>query len=152
MDNQDSEKASRITHFRNLMAIVYADGDPHWMEKPFIQCMVEKWGVSSEEIKEVMNDPCAIPFNLPDCNSARAVQLIELAMAVVIDGEIVESEKTLYNNLGGKLQYSSEIIDSVLELADLARDEKMNINGVAQMWIMESMMRKHGLNWCESRI
>lgn len=117
-DSRDKKK--RLSHIRNLVMIAAADGVIDEDEIELIVNIGAKIGLTSSEIKRIINRPESISFTPPTTFAERVEQMYDLVLLMMIDGEIHENELGLCvlfaKGLGFKSIIVSDIIDDIIEM------------------------------------
>lgn len=109
-----SEKKRRLSHIKNLMEVGFADGRLDKEELDLIFKIGIRSGLSAEELNRVFTRPESIKFYPPESIQERIVQLHDMVMVMMIDGDIDENELLFCKMTALKLGFKQSIIDVMI--------------------------------------
>ena len=110
MDNQHQEKLSLL---QDLIALSKADNNVSFMETQFISSIALGLGVSSDELKKIIESP--IKYNPQDREIDRIIQFYRLLLLMSVDTDHHEKEVEFCKNLGLKMGLNPIAINEVIK-------------------------------------
>jgi len=112
---QSSEKKKRLSHIRNIIAVMAADGKVQPEELAFLMKVGKRWGISEQEIQRILKDPASIKFYVPKSNKERIQQMLELTMMMMVDGDIDATEMMVCKAAAVQLGFKPAIVDKMIK-------------------------------------
>lgn len=109
------DKKKRKSHFKNLLAVAMADGKLDNIEFDYIMTLANKCYMSQDEVQRVIDHPEQITFYPPKTNSERFDQIYDLVTVMLVDGKVVERERSLCKVFAMKLGFKVAIVDKLVE-------------------------------------
>jgi tellurite resistance protein len=116
MENRAQEQSIKLEHFSNLVAVAHSDGFLDNEEKDFLAERAEEYGLSQEEVQEVMNKAEELKFIVPLNFEEKEDQLADIVYMAMIDGVVHEKEYELCLSIAQKLDFEQADLDHVIEL------------------------------------
>ncbi len=116
MGNRTQERSVKLEHFSNLVAVAYSDGFLDNSEKDFLTERAEEYGLSDEEVDDVMKNAEELKFIVPLNFEEKEDQLADIVYMAMIDGVVHEKEYELCLSIAQKLDFGKEDLDHVIEL------------------------------------
>ena len=110
MDNQHQEKLSLL---QDLIALSKADNNVSFMETQFINSIALGLGVSSDELKKIIESP--IKYNPQDREIDRIIQFYRLLLLMGVDTEHHKSEVDFCKQAGLKMGLNPIAIEEVIK-------------------------------------
>lgn len=131
------EKKKRMNHMLNLLSVACADGKLEQSEVDMIVKIGARIGISSDELKRVIERPDSIKFTAPENDYERIALLYDMVLVMLVNGDIDEEEEIYCKNMAMKFGLSPKIIDllvsKIIEMAkknvetDKAVDQLINV-------------------------
>ncbi len=112
LGNVDS--AGRKSHFKNLVAMMLADGVIHENEKRLLGLLGVKCGLNQAEIDEVMSNPEQVEFVRPETMHERVSQLLEMVAMMLVDGSMHPDEDTLCKSVAMKMGFRPAFVEKMV--------------------------------------
>ncbi len=109
-------KKIKLEHFENLVAVAYADGKLTQEEIDLLAENASRYGLTKEEIEEVIERAEKLQFIIPQNSEDREEQLIESIHMAMIDGEVHEKEYQLCLQIALKLDFDEKYLNNIIEL------------------------------------
>ena len=111
-----SEKIIQIEHFRNLVAVAFADGFLDEDEEDFLYDKADELELPYDEVDEIIKNAKSLKFIVPINIQDREDQLADIVFIAMIDGEIHEREYDLCLSIAQKLDLTKSDLDEAIEL------------------------------------
>jgi len=109
------DKKARMSHVRNVIAVAFADTVLTKDEEELIFRIGNRVGLTNEELKRILIRPNSISFTPPRTNPERVIQLLDMVLVMMVDGEINEREYAICKLTAIKLGFRHEIIDKMID-------------------------------------
>lgn len=109
------DKRKRKSHFKNLLAVAYADGNLENVEFDYIMLLAQKCYTTEDEVRRVIDHPQEIDFVPPKTARERFDQVYDLVTVMLVDGEIHPKEMKLCKTFAIKLGFRPQIVDDLVE-------------------------------------
>ena len=106
----------KIEHFKNLVAVAIADGFWHQNEKKLLKSRAEQYGLSTQDVDQILEDAENLQFVVPQNIIDREAQLKDAVNMALIDGFFHKDEYQLCVNLANRLGFSQRSVDQAIEL------------------------------------
>ena len=107
----DEQKKSFIKILSSLAAI---DSDFDKDEKAFLIEMAEEWGVSGNELDDIVNSSEIPNIEVPKNENDRIEELAVLIGMMMIDGKIYEEEFQLCSLVAMKFGFKPDIVNTII--------------------------------------
>lgn len=107
---------TRTEHFKNLVAVAYADGYLDHDEEDFLYDKAEEIGIPFEHVEEIVKDAESLEFLVPMNMEEREDQLADIVYMSMIDGELHDKEYELCLTISQKLGFEKKDLDEAIEL------------------------------------
>ena len=104
------------THFLNLYSMALADMEFAENEIATFYSIVEKRGMSKDEVDYIILNPATAKFTIPESLSDKVEYLYDYAKMVLADGKIEESEISTLEKFCLKFEFEPQNISSIREL------------------------------------
>ncbi len=120
-------KKTRIAFLAGMMT---ADGKIDEKEQAFLRRKAIKIGLSSDEVKKIINDSLFGNFEpeVPEDPEERYTLLIDLVIMMLIDGHIDDKEMDLCRSKCVSLGFSENIIPIMIDIITQANDKGLSYN------------------------
>lgn len=113
------------SHFKNLLELAMIDGDFDDNEQQHLIERAEGWGLKKSDIDAVLKNPNGVERVFPDSHDDRLLQLFDLIVMMVADGDILEIEMDYVQTLAVHMGFSASAAPKMLEqLCESARAEE----------------------------
>lgn len=86
------ETKEKKRNFMHLFALAHSDGYMDENERQMLIKMGQKWGLSTKDMSEAINNPQAIEHLKPKNLDSGVKQMIDLVEMMLVDGQISERE------------------------------------------------------------
>lgn len=106
----------RKEHFKNLVAVAYADGYLDEDEEDFLYDKADEIGIPYEEVEDIMDNAKNLEFMVPMNMEDREDQLADIVYMSMIDGDLHEKEYELCLSISKKLGFEQKDLDEAIEL------------------------------------
>ncbi len=106
--------ATRIEHFRNLLSLSAVDGKIEHVERVALSKIAFEWGIPLDRLNFMINKASEYIFLIPQNNEDREKQLEQMISLAKVDGEFAPAELELIKMVGGKLGFSNEELDQII--------------------------------------
>lgn len=132
------DKKKRLSHIKNLVALAASDGEIDKNELDLIFKVGARVELSRDELLRIIQRPSSIDFKAPDNFRERIVQLYDMVLIMMIDGEIHDNEIALCKITAMRLGFKHQIIDKmVVDVID------MIIRGLALDIVLSNLERQY---------
>ena len=115
------EKKSAL---RNAVAVMLADGKIEDNELTMLGLVCKRLGLQPAVLKEIMENPQAVEFVVPQSNAEKAAQLVDVIFMMMIDGDIDQKEFALCQGMAVSFGLDPAIVGKVI--TDVAATIKNN--------------------------
>jgi uncharacterized tellurite resistance protein B-like protein len=115
------EKKSAL---RNAVAVMLADGKIEDNELAMLGLICKRLGLQPDVLKEIMENPQAVDFVVPQSNQEKAAQLVDVIFMMMIDGDIDQKEFDLCRGVAVSFGLDPAIVGKVI--LDIAAAIKNN--------------------------
>ncbi|MFC2113730.1 hypothetical protein ACFLRI_00120 [Bacteroidota bacterium] len=102
------------SHFTNLMTVAMADGKLAEAEYNYLLRLGEKFFMSEEDVKNVMENAKHYSFVAPSQKAERTEQLKDLVAMLLIDGKILAEEINMCKKFALALHYKPEVVVKIV--------------------------------------
>ena len=115
------ELSDKIQICKVVAQAILADAQITDSERAFIDKLMDKYELDEEQRKDVLNrnigdDPAAMAEEIDSFDSKNEM-IVELAMAVAVDGEVSSSEKALISQVAEALGIDRAEVDLLVQSA-----------------------------------
>lgn len=112
---ESKEKLAVKSHLRQLVRLAFADGEFHEKEKRFILRVGKENGISRSDIDDIIENPTAVELHIPESVDEKFEQIFDLVNLMIKDGEVVDSELELCQDLATRLGFRKVIVGVLVE-------------------------------------
>ncbi|MCK5535308.1 MAG: TerB family tellurite resistance protein [Bacteroidales bacterium] len=112
----DKMKKIKIEHFKNLVAVAWADKGFDKEELALLADKANEFGMTKTEIDEVLAQADTLEFVVPLNDYDKEVQLADVVHMSMVDGEVHEKEYNMCFGIAERLDLSREYLDKIIEL------------------------------------
>ncbi len=109
-------------HFRNLVAVAFADGVLDKAEEELLTLKAIEYGLPQPTVDFIMSEAENLEFIIPRTIIDREHQISEAVNMATIDGEIHNKEYQLLISLALRLGFQNTDVDSEIDKLSLERD------------------------------
>lgn len=109
-------------HFKNLVAVAYADGVLDKKEEELLSLKAIEFGLSEATVEFILDTADQIAFLIPRTIIDREKQLKDSADMATIDGNLQLKEYNLLVSLALRLGYQPSSVDKVIEKLSIERE------------------------------
>lgn len=103
-----------MSHVRNLVALSYADGKFSDEERQYVANVAAEAGMTADEMKQIVNDPEGVRFEMPSNDIERIEQLYDLILLMMIDGDLNENEMIFCRAMAIKMKMPYQVVDEMV--------------------------------------
>ncbi len=114
--NIKKNRKVKIEHFKNLVAVAFADGVLDEIENDFLLEKAEEIGLPNNEVKEIINSAEKLIFMVPINQENKEDQLADIVFMAMIDGHVHDKEYDLCLQIADKLGLSKNYLDQIIKL------------------------------------
>ncbi len=125
----------RLTHFRNLCAVLIADGEISNEEADLLMALGSRWGLNQTEMDSIMLAPGKMEYAVSADPGTRMDQLYEIVTMMLIDGEIHPNEMRLCKSMAQVLGFPERIVESLVALREYADQSELQPEQVRERMI-----------------
>jgi len=97
-----------------LLALALSDGNLQREEEIFLIQVAERYGVSRNELLQLFFQDSSQAMQIPHSTEDRFDHLIDLAMMMLMDQQMTDSERRLFRLLGTYLGFTPQTLERVL--------------------------------------
>lgn len=115
MSNKPKDEV-RLDHFKNLVAVAYADGYLDEDEEDFLYDKADDIGLPYDKVEEIIKQADTLKFMVPMNMQDREDQLADIVYMSMIDGELHDKEYELCLSIAHKLGFQQKDLDEAIEL------------------------------------
>ncbi len=108
------DRKKMISHVRNLVALAYADGKFSDEERQYVANVAIEVGMTSDEMKQIINNPESIGFIIPENDIEKIEQLYDLILLMMIDGNLNENEMIFCRAMAIKMKIPYQVVDEMV--------------------------------------
>lgn len=114
--NESGKKLIKLEHYKNLVAVAFADGhfDEHELE--FLSEKALEYGLSKKQVDEVMAKKDMLEFVVPFNQVDKEEQLTDVIYMAMVDGQVHEKEYGLCLAIAEKLDFEKNYLDQTIAL------------------------------------
>ena len=119
-----NEKRVQLSHLKNLVALMLADGKIEKAELAAIAAVCSREGLTDADLKRCIESPESIDFVPPSDNLQRIQYLKDMVLLMMSDGDIDTKEMLVCKMTAEVLGFKHEVIDAMLLdiIADLKKE------------------------------
>lgn len=103
-------------HFKNLLAIAYADGTLKEEEEQFLLQRAKEFKIPKIDVKKMITDANDLNFSLPNEYKTSLEQLTDIIFIALIDGDLHEKEYAICLRIAESLKLTKMDLDNTLSL------------------------------------
>ncbi len=112
----ENKKKIKLEHFKNLVAVAWADGHFDKEELELLKERADDFGLSKEEVDAVMAEADTLKFKVPLNDYDKEEQLADVVYMSMVDGEIHEKEYAMCLGIAERLDLNHKYLDKIIEL------------------------------------
>ena len=116
------EKNAKMSHIAGLYALACVDGKIDDVELEIIAKIVNREGLSEDELCECISNPEKINIEFPDDDNIKVQYLRDMVTLMICDLDVDEKEMKLCKTIAKAMEFKDEIIDALL--MDIINDIK----------------------------
>jgi hypothetical protein len=124
---ESGEHKQKKSHFENLIAIAQIDGKVDDKEYDFLIDLAERFSLTEEEVKHMLEKPQHYSFNPPAGKEERQEQLKDLFKIILIDTIINDNEIALCKKFAIALHYAPSIVVRIGNLLESNKEKDYNL-------------------------
>ncbi len=109
-------KEVKLEHFKNLVAVAYADGYLDEDEEDFLYDKADEIGLPYDEVEAIIKQADKLQFMVPMNMQDREDQLADIVYMSMIDGELHDKEYELCLSIAHKLGFQQKDLDEAIDL------------------------------------
>lgn len=132
------DKKRRLSHIRNLVLLSALDGHIDRNELELIGRIGRRVGITNSELERIIKRPQSVDFKAPNNFAERLVQLYDMVLVMMVDGELHKNEIVFCKATALSLGFKHEVIEGlVLGVID------MIAKGLAVDIVLANMNKKY---------
>ena len=136
MNSQHTPSMSvRLTHFRNLCAVLIADGEISNEEADLLMALGNRWGLNQTEMDSIMLAPGKMEYAVSADPGTRMDQLYEIVTMMLVDGEIHPNEMRACKSMAQVLGFPDRIVESLVALREYADESELQPEQIREQMI-----------------
>ncbi|MEM6734663.1 MAG: TerB family tellurite resistance protein [Bacteroidota bacterium] len=112
----NSEIKKKREHFKNLIALAYADGRIDEKEEEMLTQIGREIGLSKFDVDNLMNMGPTFQYIIPQNEEDREDQIVEMIKMAIIDGEFTTQEYDLCKNVAERLGFTETELGLIIKL------------------------------------
>lgn len=109
-------------HFKNLVAVAFADGIMDEREEELLSLKALEFGLSQSTVDSIINTADQLQFLIPRTIIDRSKQMSESIHMATIDGELHNKEYHLLISLANRLGFTKTDVDKEIEKQSIGRE------------------------------
>ena len=106
---------TRLEHFRNLLSLSAADGKIEHVERVALSKIAFEWDIPVDRLNVMIEKASEYIYLIPQNNKDREKQLDQMISLAKVDGEFAPAELELIKMVGGKLGFSNEELEQIIQ-------------------------------------
>lgn len=100
-----------------LIKMMFADKRVYPSEEILVEKRRKQWGLTVQDVEDVLRNPNAYPFIQPSTNKERVVAMLDFMTLMMIDGDINPKEVECCRSAAEALGIPRQLVDGVIEKA-----------------------------------
>ncbi len=112
----DKKRKIKLEHFKNLVAVAWADGHFDEQELELLADKADEFGLSKEEVGKVIKEADTLQFVVPLNDYDKEEQLADVVYMSMVDGLVHENEYKMCLGIAEKLDLNKHYLDKIIEL------------------------------------
>ena len=124
----DGRLEAKKSIFRNLAAVAVADGKITEEEKLYLISVGQRLGLQPNECKDAFVNPFSIKLVIPSSDKEKILQLVQLVMMMLADGEIHPKEFDTCSGFAIAMGFDPliipNIINTIVNLFNAGKEEQ----------------------------
>ena len=100
-----------------LIKMMFADKRVDPREEILVEKRRKQWGLTVQDVEDVLRNPKAYPFISPSTDQERAIALLDFMTLMMIDGDINPQEVECCRSVAQALGIPRQFVDGVIEKA-----------------------------------
>jgi uncharacterized tellurite resistance protein B-like protein len=105
----------KLEHFRNLVSLSAADGNIQEIERIALSKIAYEQGIPLDRLNVMLQRAQEYVYLIPQNQQDREKQLEEMLDLAMVDGEFAPAERELIGMVAGKLGFSSEELNEIID-------------------------------------
>lgn len=110
------KKQIHLDHFKNLVAVAFADGVLDQKELEILGDKATDYGIDADLVQEVLDNAHNLVFEVPLNKFDKEEQLADVVYMAMIDGKVHEKEYELCLRISERLDMDKTYLDKIIEL------------------------------------
>ena len=112
----DKEKKIKLEHFKNLVAVAWADGHFDKEELKLLTERAEDFGLEKTDVDKVMTEADTLKFQVPLNDYDKEEQLADVVYMSMVDGDVHQKEYAMCLGIAERLDLDKKYLDKIIEL------------------------------------
>jgi len=111
-----SRKREDLSHLQLLVSLAMSDGALDKSELKFISHIAVQRGIPKDQFLAIFRDPTIISYVKPSSDASRLINLYEMVMLMMIDGDIDKNEIRVCVATARALGFKAEVVSLLVEV------------------------------------
>lgn len=111
-----SRKREDLSHLQLLVTLAMSDGALDKSELKFISHIAVQRGIPKDQFLAIFRDPTIISYVKPSSDASRLINLYEMVMLMMIDGDIDKNEIRVCVATARALGFKAEVVSLLVEV------------------------------------
>ena len=116
MTELKNNKNIKKEHFSNLVTVAYSDNVLTEEEKDFLEERAIDYGLSKNEVDEVISKVDILKFMVPLNEEEKEEQLSDIVYMSMIDGDVHKKEYDICLTIAKRLDFKQKDLDHIIKL------------------------------------
>jgi len=106
---------TKLEHFRNLISLAVVDGKIEEVERVALSKIAYEQGIPLDRLNVMLNKGEEYVYLIPQNMEDRELQLEQMITLALVDGEFAQAELELISMVAGKLGFSPNELDEIIQ-------------------------------------
>ncbi len=109
------DKKEKLAHITNLLSMAQLDGEISQEEQNCIVNLALRFDLTEDELKQCLKDSTDVVVEIPQDDESKVVFLRNLAMLMMVDGQVTDEEYNFLALMVDKFGYEQSAIDVLVQ-------------------------------------
>jgi len=106
---------TKLEHFRNLISLAVVDGKIEEVERVALSKIAYEQGIPLDRLNVMLNKGEEYVYLIPQNMEDRELQLEQMITLALVDGEFAQAELELISMVAGKLGFTPDELDEIIQ-------------------------------------
>jgi len=106
---------TKLEHFRNLISLAVVDGKIEEVERVALSKIAYEQGIPLDRLNVMLNKGDEYAYLIPQNMEDRELQLEQMLTLALVDGEFAQAELELISMVAGKLGFTPNELDEIIQ-------------------------------------